>query len=252
MMPHLDESLSPLRIDTDAIEPRLLGEARRIWIGRVKSEYRSIQLMTQLLSEVLAVGADHATRCVLAEMVADEVRHVALCAAVCQALGATPPAAAEVAAPLPPLDAVVATERVLASAISMFLVNECFSVAYISDLAARCRHPVLAPVIRQIGGDEDEHEAFAEGFVAQRLALESDERRGGWRIFAAKLVDKRLAMARLALREVPPDKRLLADYPEQPLADLGLTSPVRMALLTVRTWEDTLRPRFVRLGLVEG
>ena len=190
-MGHRDSSSSVLSIDTDTIAPPLLGEARRIWLGRVKSEYRSIQVMTQLLSEVLAVGADHTTRCVLAEMVADEVRHVALCAAVCQALGATPPDAAAIAAPLPPLDAVPATERVLASAISMLLINECFSVAYIRDLAARCQHPVLAPVIRQIGGDEDEHEAFAEAFVAQRLALESAPRRGGWRTFAAKLVDKR-------------------------------------------------------------
>ncbi len=227
----------------------VVAEAHRLWASRVRSEYQSIQIATRLLSETLAAGESFETHRIVLDMVKDELRHAELCADVCRALGTSPPSPSEVAAPLPALGEVPVSERLLASAISLFLVNETFSVAYIRDLAARCQHPVIGPVLSAIGGDEDEHEAFGETFVQRRLANENETRREQWCAFTDRLVQKHLSQADGALANVPEAVRDLAMHPEQSLADLGLVGPVRLALITKATWSSTLAPRLQRLGL---
>ena len=238
-------------IDIKSLSPELLKESRRLWASRIRSEYQSIQIANRLLSEALAAGESLATHRVVLEMVQDELRHAELCASMCRALGVEPPAPTELAAPLPDLGAVPIGERLLASAISLFLVNETFSVAYIRDLSERCSHPIVGPVLAEIGGDEDEHEAFGETFVARRLALEPHDRRESWKMFTAQRVAPHLEKAAAALARVPEDKRALEHHPEPELANLGLLGPARLALLTQQTHRRVLGPRLQRLGLAD-
>ncbi len=64
------------------------------------------------------------------------------------------------------------------------------------------------------------------------------------------LVAKRVDKAHATLAEVPPQQRDLGHFPEPALAALGLTSPQRLALLTLNSWHDQLAPRLRRLGLL--
>jgi len=243
-------------IDFAALNPAafpaaLVALARDVWRDRVRTEYQSIQVSTRLLGEALAAGETYDVHRMLIDTVSDELRHAEICAAMCRALGAEPPSPIDVAAPIAPLDVVPVGERLIASVISMCLVSETFSVGYLRDLEARCRHPVTRAVLESILGDESNHETFALDLVRRRLATESRERLSEWRSFTQRLVDAHLSRAELALAEIESERRCLDAWPEQELAELALMSPQRGALVCERTWLEVLAPRLRDLGLLE-
>jgi hypothetical protein len=235
--------------DAAAHSARRLEHARAVWRNRVRTEYQSAQVATRFLGEVLAAGDPFDVQRLLVEVIGEELDHAELCAAMCRALGADAPAPGDVAAPLHALDPVPLDERVIATAISMFLVNETFSVGYLEDLVARCDHPVVGPVLRAILGDEGEHGEFAETFLARHLANESAARMAEWRGFTTKLIRGHLDQTESVLAALAPEERDLARHPEPELAALGLASDARLALVGRRTFEEVLRPRVARLSL---
>ena len=230
--------------DPSGIDPPLLAAAQHTWRDRVGTEYRSMQIVARFLEEVLAGGEDLAVARMIVEMVAEEQTHAEICGEMCRALGATPPSPAEVAAPPADLAAVPIRERILASAISMFLVAEAFSVGYLGDLAERCRDPLVSRVLAVIGGDEDAHQAFGPRYVGELLAREAPERRAGWRRFTEKRVAEHLDRARKNLAAPA------APYDEQTLADLGLHSERRIGEVCLATYEAVIAPRLRELDLV--
>jgi hypothetical protein len=236
-------------LDIAALPAGLVEEARVVWADRVRTEYQSIQIATRFLGEALAAGEplDGVRR--VSEVVGEEIRHTELCGRMCAALGGAASAPGDVASPLDNLHEVPLDERVIASAISLFLIAETFSVGYLRDLEARAGHPVTRAVLRAIAGDEAEHEAFGPELVAQKLRDVSPAKRAAWRGFTGRLVRAHLDRADRALARVPAGAQMLDRWPEPERAVLGLLGEVRLALLCRQTYATRLAPALERLGL---
>jgi hypothetical protein len=172
-------------IDRAAYPAPLVARARAAWEYRVETEFRSIQVMTRFLGEVLGAGDPLEVYAGAAAAVADEIRHTALCAGMVEALGG----AAALPEPLVEEERaeLLALERALATAVSMLAVSEAVSTALIEDLRDRCRHPTVRAVLAATLADEDTHRDYGWAYVRASLgrfdAAErgADRRRGGAR-----------------------------------------------------------------------
>ncbi|EYF01947.1 ferritin-like domain-containing protein [Chondromyces apiculatus] len=236
-------------LDPASLPPVLVEHARLVWADRVRTEYQSIQVVGRFLIEALAAGEPLDVTQRVSETIEEEIRHAALCQQMCAALGGKVPTPKEVAAPLDDLHEVPVEERVLATAISLFLVAETFSVGYLEDLWARASHPVTKAVLEAIVGDEAEHEAFGPELVERKLREAPAAKRAGWKTFTQRLVRAHLDRAEKSLAQVPAEARVLARWPEEERAVLGLLGKERLALLCQRTYAERLEPTLVRLGL---
>ena len=245
----LDPPIDFTALDPAALPPALVEQARIVWADRVRTEYQSIQIAARFLTEALAAGEPLDVVRRVSETIDEEIRHADLCGRMCLALGAPAPAPRDVAAPLDDLGAVPLDERVLATAISLLLVSEAFSVGYLRDLEARADHPVTRAVLRSITGDEADHEAFGPELVARKLRDQPPAKRAAWRTFTARLVRAHLDRAQQVLDRIPPDDRHLDRWPEPERATLGLLGEVRLALLCQKTYETRLAPTLQQLGL---
>jgi hypothetical protein len=233
------------------VPPLLLPEMRAAWQARVRSEFRSIQIMTRFLTEVTGAGDPLDVYTAAAELVADEIRHAELCAAVCRRL--------EVAAPLPeplPLPdapgflALPYPERALSTAITMLVVNESISTAIIRDLLERCDYPPVRRVLQATVEDEDTHGNFGWDYVAASLTRFDRQSRSYWRRLTLQALEPHRAFAARGLSGAPAAGRSLSADDERELARYGLLSPQRQALLFERTLAHEIGPRLRQLGLL--
>lgn len=237
-------------LDTASLPPELLRQAQVVWADRVRTEYQSIQIAARFLTESLAAGEPLDVQRRIVSAIDEEVRHTELCAAMCRALGGPVPTPKDVAAPLADLGPVPLDERVLASAISLFLVAEAFSVGYLKDLWERASHPVTQAVIGAITGDEVGHESFGVELVSRKLGEQPEAKRAAWRGFTKRIVQAHLDRADRVLAKLPPEERRLECWPETERATLGLLGEARLALLCRRTYEEKLAPALASLELL--
>lgn len=227
----------------------LLVEARLVWADRVRTEWRSVQVLTRWLQELTACVEPLEHLQGAAQAITDELRHVGLCADLCTALGGFPerpapvPASAEVLAIAP-------AERPLATAIVMLVVNETLSVAYLTDLAAHCEEPAVRAVLDALLDDELGHRDLGGDYVRFALPRHGSGARAEWRTFTARAVESHRRKVEALLAEVPPSRRAAEHFPEPARAALGLTTPVRQALVFAETFEQVLRPRLQSLDLM--
>jgi hypothetical protein len=233
------------------VPPALLEQARATWRQRASSEFRSIQIMTRFLTEVVGAGDPLDVYSAVTELVEDEIRHAELCAAICTGLGVPALLPEPVAlvdqprfleAPMP--------ERALATAITMLGINETISVGYIADLAARCRHPRIKQVLDATIDDEAEHQELGWSYIRTALARFPPSTLPDWRHLVAATLAPHEAFARRALQSVAPEAQRLEAWPEPALADLGLFSDQRQALIFRKTRLDVLEPRLAALELM--
>ena len=236
-------------LDVAAFPPKLVHEAQVVWADRVRTEYQSIQIAARFLTEALAAGEPMDALPRVVEAIEEEVRHTEICAAMCRALGGRVPSPREVAMPLADLRDVPLDERVLASAISLFLVNETFSVGYLRDLCERATHPVTRAVMRSITDDEIGHESFGVELCARKLRDLPDAKRAAWRGFTHRLVRGHMDRAERAVAAIPESDRRLDRFPEAERATLGLLGEARLSLLCLRTYRERLAPALAELGL---
>lgn len=244
----LHEAAVGLSIDWSAMDlsgfsEDLLEHARRVWSHRVQTEFRSVQIMTRFLQEVLGAGDPVDVYAWAADLVQDEVRHTALCREACLALGGAP-AFPEPA--VPPLAEAYRrapmADRALTTAISMLAINETISAAFIEDLAARCSTPGLSDVLSAIIADEEGHGALGWAYVEASLARYEAATLPSWRhLVATTLAPHRQSAERAAARPAEDE----ASY-----AALGLFTPARQAAVYRRAFEKRVEPQLRRLGLL--
>ncbi|AKJ00086.1 hypothetical protein ATI61_104506 [Archangium gephyra] len=235
----------------EAVPPELLPRVRRTWQERAQSEFRSIQILTRFLTEVVGSGDPLEVYAGAVEAVEDEVRHTALCAAVCEALGA-PVLLPE---PLPLLDPegflkAPMPERALATALTMLCINETLSVGYIEDLRARCTQPGLRAVLDTTLADEGEHGDYGWAYADVSLQRFPASTRKDWRHLVAQTLAPHQEQARRALADVPQALRVLEAHPEPELSHWGILGPVRQALVFERTFQERVAPRLRKLELL--
>jgi hypothetical protein len=238
--------LAPARVPAE-----LLSEVRAEWQARVRSEFRSIQIMTRFLAEVTGAGDPLDVYTTAVELCADEIRHAELCAAVCGRLAVPAPLPDPVALPdAPSFLASPFPERALATAITMLGVNETISTAIIGDLLERCDYEPIRAVLRATIADENTHGAFGWDYIRASLQRFDRESRPHWRRLAAQALAPHRVLAERALAALPPEQRTLEAFPETGRARFGLLSPVRQALLFERTFRTVLAPKLRELDLL--
>jgi hypothetical protein len=251
----LHARLVGVEIDFTALEPgrfapELAARARSEWQERVRTEYRSAQLLGRLLLDTLAAGDPFDAHAAIVDMIGDELRHVALCAGVVRTLGASAllPDPVELVQP-PQFLAMTPAERALSVAISLLVVNETLSVAYIRDLRARCEQPVIRAVLDATLADESEHDAFGLQYV--RLAIERQPQVPlvSCKRIAAQALTPQRERAEAVLRTLAPEQRRLEAWPDEREIELGLFSPARQALVFERAYAERLEPALRGLGL---
>lgn len=228
--------------DATAHDAALLERARKVWRGRLHSEFRSLQIVNRFLAEVTGAGDPVEIYAGAVDLIVDEARHVGLCRDLCRAMGTSD------ALPDPPgLDdppeflAAPMVQRALGTAITMLLVNETISVAYLTDLAARCTDPVIGAVLRATVEDEEGHEAFGFEYVKRALNRFAPSTLPDWQA----LTRKALAPHHRWAEAIDPEWR---DEPE--LVALGLFSPQRQAAVFRQVWAEVLGPRLATLQLL--
>ena len=244
------EELSFADLDLSRYPAPLVEEARRAWQERVRTEFRSIQIMSRFMTEVLGAGDPLEVWAGAADLVQDEVRHVRLCVSLVEALGATPafPDSVELRDPEPYLKAPM-PERALHTAISMLAINETLSVAFIEDLRARCEEPAVRRVLDATLEDEEGHQEFGWEYVATSLRRFPVGSLASWRHLVEVTLEPHRRAADRALERVPPSERKLEAHPDTERVGLGLFSPARQALVMQRCMEETLLPRLRKLEL---
>ncbi len=236
-------------LDVGAFPPALVDEARRVWLDRLRTEHRSIQVMARFLAEVSGAGDPLEVVSCAVELVRDEVRHAELCADVCRALGVAPalPERMDLRDPEAFLRAPMA-ERALHTAIAMLLVNESISVAFIADLRVRCDHAPMRRVLDLTLADEDEHAGFGEAYVRKSLARFPASAPGRFQELVRRTLAPFYAGIRPILAAIPPEKRALEAWPDAERVRIGLFSKERQALVCDRAIRE-LAPRLERIGL---
>lgn len=238
-------------LDLSAHPPERIAMARRVWQDRVRTEFRSVQIMARFLTEVVGAGDPLEVYAGAIDLVNDEVRHVGLCAQLCEALGAPAllPEPVELRDPERYLAAPMA-ERALTTAISMLAINETISVAFVEDLRARCTDPAVRRVLDATVEDEEGHQDFGWRYVEVSLSRFPIASLESWRHLVQSTLAPHRAQVDRILAEVPASERDLDRHPEPELAALGLFSPLRQALVFERCFETTLAPKLAKLSLL--
>lgn len=231
-------------LDLSPFEPQLLIQARRVWQERFRSEFRSVQVLTRFLHEVVGAGDPIDVYAGAVELVRDEVRHASLCASLCRAIGAQPvlPDPVELHDP-PQFLAAELGERAMHTALTMLVVNETISTCLIADLRGRCETPAVRFVIDATLADEETHGNWGLAYARAALQRFPASTKPQWR----QLVGSVLAPH----RQFAATKRgTLADMPEPALAALGLSSPGRQAIVVDAALRGPVQSALELLDLV--
>lgn len=243
-------------VDLSDLDPashpkELVERARRVWQERVRTEFRSVQIMTRFVSEVVGAGDPLEVYAGAIDLVQDEVRHVGLCAQLCEALGAPAllPDPVELRDPPRFLEAPMA-HRALTTAIRMLAINETISVAFVEDLRSRCTSPAVKRVLDATVEDEEGHQDFGWRYVEVSLARFPISTLDDWRHLVTTTLEPHRTAAERILAELAPAERELSRHAEPELAALGLFSPARQALVYQRCFETQLAPKLRSLSLV--
>jgi hypothetical protein len=247
----MDCSIDFSSLSAGDFAPDLVDLARAVWQERVQTEFRSIQIMARFVTEVVAAGDPLEVYAGAVDLVADEVRHTALCAALCEALGAS------VELPDPVEQKVSegfaqspAGARSLNTAISMLLINETISVGFIRDLHARCEQPVVRALLAATVEDEEGHEKWGWAYVEKSLQRFPDSTLPDWRKLVTATISPHRESADRIIAEIPSDQRRLDAWPDTAEVALGLFTPQRQALVFEQTYQDRLVPGLSRLRLL--
>ena len=237
-------------LDPAAFPEAVLILARQVWQERARTEYRSIQIMSRFLGELAGAGEAPEILASAIDLVEDEVRHAAYCAALTQHLGgvALLPDPLELDDPETFLRAPM-QERALHSAITMLAVNETISVAYVEDLRARCTTPAVLRLLEATVADEAVHQELGWAYVKMALARFSRSTLPSWRhLVELTLKPHRESIGRV-LDKLPPRDRHPDRHADRELVALGLYSDARQALVGHAAIERRVLPRLRELEL---
>lgn len=237
-------------LDPKAFDPTLLEEAQATWLERFQTEFRSVQIMIRFLTESVGAGDPIDIYAGGADLIADEIRHAALCAGVTEALGtqAIFPSPIHLQEPEAYLQAPMG-ERALHTAISMLGINETISSGYIEDLQQRCQQPVIREVLNRTIEDEEGHHGFGWSYIEQSLKRFPASTMNAWRHLVKVTLDFHINGAQPILDSIPEDKRTLDAWPDEERVALGLFSRERQALVFQKTYDEHLAPKLKELDL---
>jgi hypothetical protein len=250
------EELMGTSIDFGAFDParfddELVAEAREVWLGRFHTEFRSTQIMTRFMTEVLGAGDPIDIYAGGVDLIGDEVRHAALCAGMCRALGIAPrfPDPVELEDPAQFLAAPMG-ERALHTAITMVAINESISYGFITDLRERCEEPTVRAVLDATVEDEEGHQDFGWVYIEKSLKRFPKSTLSAWRHLVQTTLKPHFDAARPILADLSPEQSRIDAWPDAARIQLGLYGPQRQALVFDETYREVVEPRLKSLDLL--
>lgn len=239
------------RFDPADFDPELVEEAKRVWHKRAHTEFRSVQITTRFMSEVTGAGDPLDIYAAGVDLIEDEIRHTALCAEMCEALGFQPvfPEPIRPDEPSQFLEAEMG-ERATHTALTMVAISEAISYGFITDLAERCEEPTVAAVLDATIADEEGHQDLGWVYLENSLRRFPEGTRSQWRSLVEHTLDEHLEPVNEILTGIPPEQRDLEAWPDEERIALGLHSDERHALVFRDTYYDVLEPRLRDLELM--
>lgn len=244
-------SLTPERradevIDLRAFDANALQSARRVWLSRMVSEHQSAAVFTQLVPQLMEIGASNDMKMTLLRMAMDELRHGSLCAGVVEGLGCTARVEMELKPlPMPEHHGCTPVERALRNVLFTSCLAETVAVAFTTAEREQTTDLLVRRAIEQISADESLHARFGWAFakdVVPALSHEERARTEQW---------LRLAFAYLEreeMLEVPNIRPPTGELLQQHLA-LGVCENQQTRSLFYETVQETIVPGLCALGL---
>lgn len=250
------EELMGKKIDFSAFDPTqfddaLLNEARHVWLERFQTEFRSTQIMTRFMTEVLGAGDPVDIYAGGVDLIGDEVRHSALCAGMCRALGVPARFPDPIMLEDPPefLNASMG-ERALHTAITMVAINETISYGFITDLRERCQEPTVRAVLDATVEDEEGHQDFGWVYIEKSLKRFPKSTLPAWRHLVELTLKKHFDVVNPILADLSQEQSNIDAWPDDERIALGLYSPQRQALVFDKTYREVAEPRLNELDLL--
>jgi hypothetical protein len=225
--------------------------AGKVWQQRLETEYRSVQIMVRLLDDMMGAGDPIDTFAGVANMISDEIHHVGLCASIVKGLGATPTLPNPVAMESP--EAYLKQprmQRALSTAVAMLAVNETISEGYITDLHARCQHPVVHEVLDRTLGDEETHNSFGWTYIEKSIKRFPEDIMKGLQTLVQQSLLPHKNHAETIISKLSFNERSLSAWPDEEHVPLGLFTTERQALVYQQTFEERLEPQLKKLNLL--
>jgi len=134
--------------------------ARATWRGRMVNEHVSARIFAGLVPQLMAAGVSAARQTAAATMIADELRHARLCAAVLLGLGEAPVAELPPLPPVPTHDDCDPVEALLRNTLSISCLSETVAVALIQAERQEIAVPEISAILQRILADEIQHARF--------------------------------------------------------------------------------------------
>ena len=145
-------------LDLGELPPELRDRARVMWTTMARNEYATAIHMTELLQRLLIAGAPVDLIGMAGDFVADEMRHVELCARVAMELGGGAPAEVDFEAMrwrhVPDL---TPRQRATDAVVRVCCVGESFSLPMLAGAMQAAAHPLTRGVLSIIVRDEALH-----------------------------------------------------------------------------------------------
>lgn len=236
---------APPDIDRARLPARLLPGLIEGWKNLCEDERDSVIAATLVAGELARLGAPPSILAAASRVVEDEVRHVGVCAAVLERLGAAPryvsPERRRAG-----LGTDASPERRMAQALlSGFAVGEPMSAGCFAASRAACREPLIHWALTELLRDEARHGSFgieAGGWVI--TSWSESERRSLWPMCVAEMED----FERRLGGPVPEgDTRA----PDPDTMALGMLTPAQNCAAAIAAVERWVIPPLARLGVVD-
>ena len=237
-------------VQIGGLTPALVEAARKAWQGRLRREYRALQQASRLLTEVVGAGDPLEVYGSVLAVLNYKVRRVGLCVSGCEMYGAAPVLPSiEPDEPWPSADAPM-LERAVATVLSSLAIEDTIRRRFTQDLRARCSVRRMCDALDELLVDGEARERFAWTYAHDGVRRLPPSHLTEWRHLVEITLSPYEKQAEAALANVPEERRTLDAFPEPELADLGIFSEQRQALLYRRILKDDLTPRLRELELL--
>ena len=230
--------------DARAYDPAAVARVRRIWRGRVASEYESTSVFSQISVETMEANAPIDVTATVLRMAQDELRHAQLCLDVVAALGGDEPVSAPLQLKsLPRHGGAGAEERALRNIIYGCCLSETVNAARFVDSLDVIADPYIRDATRRLLADEALHAQF--GFVYLELWR-------GWLDKQPEIRERLVRFLRLGFAVLERDLAGANVRYHPPSADeaaLGITAQERLPETFRRTVEEAIVPGLAGFGI---
>ncbi len=147
----------PPAFDPPLLDPAVRALAQRAWLERARSEYVGVMIARRLWGLCVDVNAPRDVQELALRMVLDEQRHLSLCVAAAEALGAEPAVAFDLADLQQPRSDAPVGDQLVEMLAGTYAVGEAVALALVAHAVKALPGSGFRDVLRSIAADEVLH-----------------------------------------------------------------------------------------------